>query len=104
MRIGVNRVKPSGVECARASDDAMHFIPFAKQQFGQIRAVLSSDAGNQRFFSHASGMRFQKFTRDGKSGKAEKREQLATAFPSRPAETDLSPVRRTSQFDQPLIR
>ena len=39
------RVKGGG-----AALQAMDFVSFRKEQFGQIGAVLSSDSGNQGFF------------------------------------------------------
>src|SRR6202035_5792260 len=40
-----------GVERAAAAEDAMNEIPFAKQELGEIRAVLTGDAGDEGFFS-----------------------------------------------------
>ena len=70
MGIGVNRLQPSRIKRTRAADDAVHFIVFRQQELGKVRAVLSCDARNQCFFSHAMPLRFVEFLRDGKSGKA----------------------------------
>src|SRR4051812_47121027 len=52
VRIVVDAVQASGVEGAGAPDDSMHFVTFGQKEFREIRAVLSSDAGNERFFRH----------------------------------------------------
>src|SRR3954465_16004596 len=41
---------PRPQEMTSAPHDAMHRVPFFQKQFGQIGAVLSSDAGDQRAF------------------------------------------------------
>src|SRR5216117_2193278 len=70
MRICVNRVQASGIKGTGAADDAVYFVVFRQQQFGQIRTVLAGDAGNKPFLSgHALPMRFEEFTPYGKSGK-----------------------------------
>src|SRR6266513_1250382 len=71
MRIVVNRIQSSGVKRARPPYNAVHLVSFRQQQFRQIRAVLPGDAGDERFLRHALlDKRFEKFTRDGKSGKS----------------------------------
>ena len=52
VRIVVNAVEPSGVEGAGATDEAVYFITFAQQKFGEIGTVLSGDAGDECFFAH----------------------------------------------------
>ena len=53
VRIGVEVVDPRGIEGAGAADDAVHFVAFFKQQVRQVGAVLSGDAGDERFFHEA---------------------------------------------------
>ena len=52
VRVFINRVEPSGVERARAPDDAVDFVALGQQQFRQIRTVLPGDARDQSFFRH----------------------------------------------------
>jgi len=37
---------------AEAPDDASDLVPLLEQEFGEIRAVLASDAGYERAFLH----------------------------------------------------
>ena len=37
-------------QIASASHDAVHRVPLFQEQFGQIRAILTGDPGNQRDF------------------------------------------------------
>jgi hypothetical protein len=48
MRIGIKVIDARGVEGAGAPNDAMNFVAFLEQQFGQITSVLAGDTGNQR--------------------------------------------------------
>src|SRR5947208_2474164 len=54
MRVVVNRLQPAGVESAGASNYAMNFVIFGKEQFGQIGAILAGYPCNQRFLRHVS--------------------------------------------------
>jgi hypothetical protein len=47
-----------GVERRGPAFQAVDFIPFGKEQFGQVGAVLAGDAGNQRFFMIFKSTRF----------------------------------------------
>src|SRR5882672_4738785 len=47
VRVFVEVVDPRGVERGRPALDAMHRVTEAEQIFGEIGAVLPSDAGNQ---------------------------------------------------------
>src|SRR5579862_9600421 len=49
MRIGIDGIQPVRIESRGAPDQSVDFIAFAKQKFGQIRAVLPRDAGYQSF-------------------------------------------------------
>ena len=49
MRILIQVVDAIRVECARAADDAMDLVTFAKQEIGEIGSVLPCDAGDQCF-------------------------------------------------------
>jgi hypothetical protein len=44
-------VQAPRVEGAGAADDAMHFVAFGQQEFGQVGAILAGDADDQGFFS-----------------------------------------------------
>jgi hypothetical protein len=48
MGVGIDMVDAAGVEGAGAPNQAMDLIALEEEQFGQIRAVLASDAGNKR--------------------------------------------------------
>ena len=50
VRILVEVVDAVGVEQRGAAFDAMHFVAFAQQEFGEIGAVLAGDAGDESFF------------------------------------------------------
>jgi hypothetical protein len=42
-------VEAPRVECAGAANNAMHFVAFGQQEFGQVGAILSGDAGDPGF-------------------------------------------------------
>jgi hypothetical protein len=48
VRIRVQVVDPVRVERAGAADQAVHLVPLAEQQLGQVRAVLARDPRDQR--------------------------------------------------------
>ena len=48
MWIGIKMIDTRGVECARATNDPMDFVAFLEQQIGEITAILSGNAGNER--------------------------------------------------------
>jgi hypothetical protein len=48
VRVAIEVVHPLGVEGRRAPLDAVDGIALMQQQLGEIGAVLSSDAGDQR--------------------------------------------------------
>jgi hypothetical protein len=54
VRIAVDVIDPVGVEGARSPDQSMDFTPFGKKQLGQIRTILSGNAGNQGAFHDTS--------------------------------------------------
>lgn len=47
-------VNAFGIKCSRPLDDAVHFITLAEQELGEVRAVLSGDAGEERLFHLAN--------------------------------------------------
>ncbi len=47
MRIDIEMIDALGVERGRAALDAVHDVAFRQQQFGEIGAVLTGDAGDQ---------------------------------------------------------
>jgi hypothetical protein len=54
VRVPVETVDAFGVKCSGPLDDAVHLITLAEQELGEIRAVLSGDAGDERFFHFAN--------------------------------------------------
>src|SRR5262252_4731875 len=48
MRINVEIIYARGIERGRSTFDAMHYVPFFQQEAGQMSAVLSGNARNQR--------------------------------------------------------
>lgn len=46
MRISVQMFDARCIEGARTSNDTVHIVAFAEQQFGQIGAILTGDAGD----------------------------------------------------------
>ncbi len=48
--IAVDMVDPVGIERTAAANNAVDFVALGEQQFGQVRTVLSGDAGDQCFF------------------------------------------------------
>ena len=46
--IGIEMIDSGGIECARAANDAVHFIVFLEQEVGQITSILSGDASDKR--------------------------------------------------------
>ena len=50
VRVGVDMLQAARVEGTGAADDAMHLVALRQQQFRQIRTILASDSGNERFF------------------------------------------------------
>ena len=47
MRILIQVVDATGVESGCAPDDTVDLVALAKQQFGEVRAVLASDSGDE---------------------------------------------------------
>ncbi len=41
-----------GIERGTPADDAVYFVPFFDEKFGQIGAILTIDSGDQSFFVH----------------------------------------------------
>ena len=58
VRVLVDVIHPLRVERAGAALDAVHDVAFFQQKFGQVRAVLARDAGDERGFGS-----FQSFFR-----------------------------------------
>jgi len=52
VRILVKMIDPLGVEGAGAPDDAVHFVTFFEEQFGEIGTVLTGDSCDEGFFTH----------------------------------------------------
>jgi hypothetical protein len=50
MGIFVYMIHPLGVEQRCPAFDAVDFVTFFQQEFGQVRTVLTSDAGDERAF------------------------------------------------------
>jgi len=54
MRVLVEMIDAIGVEQRGAALDAVDFVAFAQQEFGEIGAVLPGNAGDERFLGHVS--------------------------------------------------
>ena len=52
VRVDVEMSIAAGVERRRAALDAVHDVSLGKKQFGQIGAVLTGYAGDERYFRH----------------------------------------------------
>jgi len=50
VRIGIDMVESGSIEGRCPPDNPMHLVALMEEKLGEIRAVLSSDAGYQRFF------------------------------------------------------
>lgn len=50
MGVAEEMVDARGVERARPPDDSVDFVAFGEEQFGEVRAVLAGDAGDEGFF------------------------------------------------------
>jgi hypothetical protein len=50
VRVVIDVVDAAGVEGTGTADDAMDFVALGKQQFSEIRTVLSGDASDESFF------------------------------------------------------
>ena len=49
MRVQINMVYPARIKSTGPAYDAMNFIPFRKQELGQIGPILPGYSGNKRF-------------------------------------------------------
>jgi hypothetical protein len=47
VRIGIDVIETIRVEGGCAADDAMDRIPFGEQELGEVRPILTCDAGNE---------------------------------------------------------
>lgn len=47
VRVDVEVIDPRGVERRSAPDEPVNLIPLGQQQFGEIRAVLAGDSGDE---------------------------------------------------------
>ena len=52
LRVLVDVVDPLGVEGRRAAHEAVHRVALGQQQFGQVRAVLPGDSGDEGGLAH----------------------------------------------------
>ena len=50
VRIDIEMVDSLRVKGTGTPDDAVHFVPLAEKEFGEVRAVLAGDTGYERFF------------------------------------------------------
>src|SRR5262249_24098282 len=48
VRVNIEVIYARGIERGRSTFDAMHYVPFFQQEAGQMGAVLSRNARNQR--------------------------------------------------------
>ena len=51
--VGIEMINTAGIEGGSTSDDAVDLVSLLKQQFSEIGAILSSDAGDESFFHRA---------------------------------------------------
>jgi hypothetical protein len=54
VRVPVEMINTFRVKCSGSLDDAVHLITLAEQELGEVPAVLSGDAGDERFFHLAN--------------------------------------------------
>ena len=50
VRIRVEMIDPAGIERRSAANDAMNFISFPQEEFCEVGAILSGNAGDECFF------------------------------------------------------
>ena len=53
VRVYINMIDTTGIECAGATNDAVHFITLRQKQLGKIRAVLPGDSRDQSTLQRA---------------------------------------------------
>jgi hypothetical protein len=58
MRVLIQMIDAIGVKERTAALDAVDFIAFIQQKFGQVSTVLTRDAGDERFFCHDCSVLF----------------------------------------------
>ena len=54
MRIDIDMVDAMRIERAGPADQAMNFIPFREQKFGEVGAVLPGDTGDNGALAHTA--------------------------------------------------
>ena len=59
VRVLVDVVDPLGIERAGPALDAVDEVAFVKQKFGQVRAVLAGDAGDEGGFGLGGHIRIR---------------------------------------------
>ena len=50
VRVTIKVVDPTRIEGRGAADHAVNFVAFGEQELGEIRSVLTGDAGDEGFF------------------------------------------------------
>jgi hypothetical protein len=50
VRVGVDVVNSAGVEGAGTTNETVHLIVLREKKLGEIRTILTGDAGNECFF------------------------------------------------------
>jgi hypothetical protein len=63
VRVLVEVIYPFGVEERRAAFDAVHFVAFSEEEFGEVRAVLAGDARDEGDFFCGVSHVYLKWTR-----------------------------------------
>ena len=48
VRIGIDVIEAVRVKCRSAADDSVNFVALGEQKLGEIGAVLTGDAGDER--------------------------------------------------------
>ena len=54
IRAPLHRIQPGPIGAALPANDAVNFVSFFEQQFGEIRTILTADAGDECLFGHMS--------------------------------------------------
>src|SRR5690349_16850322 len=76
VRVRINMLEAARVESAGPANDAMNLVALGEQQLGKIRAILPSNARNQRFLRHKASQRRKIITLRQAKGRARREGSL----------------------------
>src|SRR5262245_1329873 len=97
MRVLIQMINTSGVEGARASDDAVDCVAFRDQQFRKVGSVLACDPCYERFFHGSSEPQRMPW--------CHRKKQLSVrASASGSIERTYFPGRGAGRFESPSVR